>query len=261
MMPTLQLHAVPSPPSAPSGLDHQPNGGFHQPMSRNMQNLFHSLGIAQPSETPTLQAHMGIINSTAQNSIDTCSFTLRDALLMACGVSQPPEQSGRATSPPDPTPPTAPSHKAPAAQPNPDPRTHSYHGTAQGQGQHQPPPPEANPVHTHTHDTANARAKATRATIQRLLDEQHKDSPPGPPALPDLFVAARPKAKSPMATAAIIACGSSSRVAISFDSDAMEDDRDNTFPKRTRQDGTPITQSQASNNTDEASTPARPAPK
>ena len=74
--------------------------------------------------------------------------------------------------------------------------------------------------------------------------------------MPEFFAVPKPRAMPQAASAPGNSAGSSSQSAISVDTDAMEDDRENALPKRTRNNCTAAAQKQSSINVDETSTPA-----
>ena len=73
--------------------------------------------------------------------------------------------------------------------------------------------------------------------------------------MPEFFAVPKPVAMPLTAANPGTGAGSSVRSAISVDTDAMEDDRENALPKRTRNDRTPAGQKQSSINVDETLTP------
>ena len=251
---------APAPQPSATTPSHGQSSSSDIPGAGNLQSLFNSLGIAQAPLAQTTQSQTGVINSIAHNS--TCSSSAQNALLMALGLSPPTPHNSHV---PTPLPVHAPPENTPpASQPNtvdqPPPQSHTGpradDGSDRAAPQPQQPQRDPHPAHAHASEADDARAKAAEAAIRRLLGEQRKDCPPGPPAVPDFFAVPKPLAKPQGSASAHAGAGSTHRSAISVDSDAMEDDRENTIPKRTRNDRTPASQKQTTINVDETSTPA-----
>ena len=244
LMATAPQTAVPMPSHAPANAE--------GPTAVNLQALFHSLGIANTAPAPSVQSQTGVINSIANNN--TCAPSVQNALLMALGVHQHAPQEHQ-------TPPM-PVHTSLAALPLAETQTQplanpeGHNRTDDATAQAPPPKPAPQPARSNTLDAGDAHSKAAEAAIQRLLSEQRKNCPPGPPDVPEFFAAPKPLAMPQAASAPGNGAGSSSHSAISVDTDAMEDDRENALPKRTRNDRTPAAQKQSSINVDETSTPA-----
>ena len=234
---------VPTPGHAPNNSDSTAAG--------NLQALFHTLGIAGATPAPNIQKQTGFINSIAQNS--TCSPSVQNALLMALGAPQHTPQEHLGPTLPNSTSltalPLAEIQPIPSVNPENNGRVES--DTAQAP----PPPPVPQSANSGAPDAGDARSKAAEAAIQRLLNEQRKNCPRGPPALPEFFAVPKPLTMPLAAANSGTGAGSSVRSAISVDTDAMEDDRENALPKRTRNDRTPAGQKQSSINVDETSTP------
>ena len=260
----LSHHLAPPLAPVPQPLAISPTQGqsssSDNPAAGNLQSLFTSLGIAHAPPAQTIQSRTGIFNSIAQNS--SCSSTAPNALLMALGISP---QTPHVPHAPNPLPAhTPPGNTSPVSQPHmtdqPPPQSRVGLGTDGGgeraAPQPQLPQPDPRPACTDSSAADDARAKAAEAAIRRLLNEQRKDCPPGPPTVPEFFAVPKPLARPQGTAAAHAGAGSTHRSAISVDSDAMEDDRENAIPKRTRNDRTPASQKQATINVDETSTPA-----